>query len=93
MINVIRLIFNGQIDSNDQLVISLNFQKEMFAAKVDGGTGGGGIGIGGVAGGAGGADKERKLSNSSATGSMKSKWVKAFKGIKGKQEDDVSDPR
>merc|ERR1719225_626797 len=69
-------------------------QKEMFAAKVDGGSGGGGgIGVGGVAGGIGGVDKERKLSNSSATGSMKSKWVKAFKGIKGKQEDDVSDPR
>ena len=66
----------------------------MFAAKVDGGSGGGGgIGVGGVAGGIGGGDKERKLSNSSATGSMKSKWVKAFKGIKGKQEDDVSDPR
>ena len=62
----------------------------MFAAKVDGGTGGGGIGAGGL--GVGGTDKERKLSNSSAT-SMKSKWVKAFKGIKKTNEDDVSDPR
>lgn len=66
----------------------------MFAAKVDGGSGGGGgVGIGGAAAAIAGADKERKLSNSSATGTMKSKWVKAFKGIKGKQEDDVSDPR
>ena len=64
----------------------------MFAAKVDGGSGGGGIGAGGVGGGIGGSDKERKLSNSSAT-SMKSKWVKAFKGIKKTNEDDVVDPR
>ena len=68
------------------------FQKEMFAAKVDGGSGGGGLGIGGAGPGLGGADKERKLSNGSG-GSMKSKWVKAFKGIKGTKEEDVSDPR
>lgn len=41
----------------------------MFAAKVDG------SGIGGN------GDVERKLSSSSS-GSMKSKWVKAFKSIK-----------
>ena len=63
-------------------------QKEMFAAKVDGGKG---IGIGGAGGGIGGAENDRKLSNASA-GGMKSKWVKAFKGIKGNKEDDVSDP-
>ena len=67
-------------------------QKEMFAAKVDGGSGGGAIGAGGVGGGMGASDKERKLSNSSGTG-IKSKWVKAFKGIKKTNEDDVSEPR
>ena len=39
-----------------------------------------GGGRGGVIG-AGGADRERKLSSSRA-GSMKSKWLKAFKHIK-----------
>ena len=63
-------------------------QKEMFAAKVEGGKG---IGIGGAGGGIAGAENDRKLSNASA-GGMKSKWVKAFKGIKGNKEDDVSDP-
>ena len=63
-------------------------QKEMFAAKVGGGAGGGGL----VSGGAGVGDGDRKLSNSSGTG-IKSKWVKAFKGIKMNKEDDMSDPR
>ena len=65
----------------------------MFAAKVDGGAGGGGIGAGGAGGGIGASEKERKLSNSSAGSGIKSKWVKAFKGIKMNKEDDMSDPR
>ena len=57
-------------------------------------AGGGGIGSGGTVGGIGGGDKERKLSSSSAgSGGIKSKWVKAFKGIKMNKEDDMSDPR
>ena len=63
----------------------------MFAAKVDGGAAGGGIGSGGTGTGIGGGDKERKLSSSSGgSGGMKSKWVKAFKGIKMNKEDDMS---
>lgn len=53
---------------------SFPFQKEMFASKLDGGS----------------DMRERKMSNSSSGGAggervgTKSKWMKAFKGIKGK---------
>ena len=59
----------------------------MFASKVDTGMGGG-VGIGGNGAPSGGGDfsRERKLSNTSSQGSMKNKWVKAFKSIKGGKE-------
>lgn len=43
------------------------FQKELFASKIDAAEGGTG--------------RDRKMSSSS-TGSMKSKWLKAFKSLK-----------
>ena len=60
----------------------------MFASKVDAG---GNVGVGSSSN----ADysRERKLSSTSSTGSMKNKWVKAFKSIKGGKEQPVEPPR
>ena len=63
----------------------------MFASKVDSGMGGGGGGGNGAPSG-GDFARERKLSNTSSQGSMKNKWVKAFKSIKGGKEAPV-EPR
>ena len=69
-----------------------SLQKEMFASKVDMGGGGGGGNVG-VTGSNADFSRERKLSNtSSSTGSMKTKWVKAFKSIKGGKETPVEPP-
>jgi len=72
----------------------------MFASKVDasGGVGGGGVGVGNVNHASANCNpdllRERKLSSTSSSGggTMKNKWVKAFKSIKVGKEPTV-EPR
>ena len=86
------VVLDSQLAANEQLIKTNSyfyFQKEMFASKVDSG---GNVGVG--VGSSSNVDysRERKLSSTSSTGSMKNKWVKAFKSIKGGKEPPV-EPR